>query len=167
MPGWMMHGRWTALGATLLAIATVGVGVGVAAAAGGTTVGSKRIKLGTVLVSSSGRALYVSSRDPNGHTTCTGSCAKRWIPLLGTAAVARSRSGINQHLLGVIKRPGGGSQVTYDHHPLYTFLGDQSPETTSGEGATEFGSRWYLISTSGQEIKPKSSGPCSPVCSGY
>jgi predicted lipoprotein with Yx(FWY)xxD motif len=164
-PGWVTRGPWIGPAAILLAIAAVGTGV--AAAAAGTAVGSERVKLGRVLVNSSGRALYVSTRDPNGHTTCTGSCAQRWQPLLGTSAVARSGSGLNQRLLGVIKRPAGGTQVTYDHHPLYTFVGDKSAKTTSGEGATEFGGRWYLISTTGQDVKPSSSGPCNPVCSGY
>jgi len=138
-----------------------------AASAAGTVVSSTAGKPGRFLVNAAGRALYVFTRDPNGRSTCLGSCAQEWKPLLATAATARTGSGVNQHLLGVIKRTGGGSQVTYDHHPLYVYRGDTSAKTTAGEGATADGGRWYLISTAGQELKPKSSGPCNPVCSGY
>lgn len=168
-PGWMagwaassiaIVGVVAALAATVLAPVATG-------ASSAISVSTAQNKLGKILVDASGHALYVFTKDPNGQSMCTGSCTQKWQPLLGTAATAKSGSGLNAKLFGAIKRATGGSQLTYDHHPLYVYTGDKTSKTTNGEGATEFGGRWYLIGTSGQEIKPKSSGPCNPVCSGY
>ena len=50
-------------------------------------------------------------------------------------------------------------QVTYNHHPLYTFAKDKKAGQTNGEGVNAFGAEWYVISPAGSKIdKGSSSG---------
>jgi predicted lipoprotein with Yx(FWY)xxD motif len=102
-------------------------------------------KLGPILVKANGRTLYHFSRNQNGKIGCTGDCLQFWFPLLvakGTklATVAPGlRTGI-----GVIKRGAGQMQLTYKHHPLYTFIGDQRAGQATGQGYKDFGGVWMV-----------------------
>jgi Secreted repeat of unknown function len=44
-------------------------------------------------------------------------------------------SGVNQSLLGTIKRPDGTLQVTYNGHLLYYVAGDTSAGSARGQGS--------------------------------
>ena len=125
-----------------------------AAGASGTVVSAASTKLGKALVTSSGRTLYLFAKDRNGRSACTGQCASFWPPLL-TSAKPRAGSGIKASLLGTTKRSNGRLQVTYDHHPLYTFVKDKAKGQTNGEGVDAFGAHWYAVSPSGGKITPK------------
>jgi predicted lipoprotein with Yx(FWY)xxD motif len=61
---------------------------------------------------------------------------------------------VNAKLLGTIKVKGG-NEVTYDKHPLYTFVSDVKPGVISGEGNTSFGGAWWVVSPSGSAITKK------------
>lgn len=50
--------------------------------------------------------------------------------------------------VGLIKRPGGMEQVTYNGWPLYYYSGDNAPGQTNGEGIQSFGGTWYLVRAS-------------------
>lgn len=140
----------------------------VAHAASATLIGSaSKGKLGRILVNNSGQTLYMFTRDPRGRSDCSGSCAGTWIPVLTGSVKAKPGSGVNSRLLGLTTRSNGYKQATYDHHPLYRYKGDRTSKTTAGEGANQFGGFWYALNTKGGEVKPKSSGSCNPVCSGY
>ena len=60
----------------------------------------------------------------------------------GKPKVSRRRRG--QEALGTTQRTSG-TQVTYDGHPLYLFVGDKKAGQTSGEGSTAFGAPWYVM----------------------
>jgi Secreted repeat of unknown function len=48
--------------------------------------------------------------------------------------------------------------VTYNHHPLYTFIKDKKAGQTNGEGVNAFGAEWNAVSPAGAKIeKPSSS----------
>jgi Secreted repeat of unknown function len=77
-----------------------------------------------------------------------------------TAAAQRprvARNGAGASLIGTIKRADGRLQVTYNHHPLYTFAQDTKAGQTNGEGADAFGARWYPVSPAGATTKKRSS----------
>ena len=150
-----------------LAVCLTTAAVAVAAAAPTTIGTASNAKLGRILVSAHGRTLYMFSRDSHGRSSCSGSCTDRWIPVLGSRVAAKRGSGVKSALLATSRRSSGNLQATYNGHPLYEFSGDRSAGTTAGEGASEFGGRWYAVNTSGNEVKPKSSSRCDPVCSGY
>ena len=104
-----------------------------------------------ILTDSSGRTLYLFQKDQSGKSLCTGTCTSAWPPLL-TKVKAHAGSGVSASLLGTIARNSGSLQVTYNGHPLYTYLGDHSPGQTNGEGLNAFGAYWYAISTLGSAI---------------
>jgi hypothetical protein len=60
-------------------------------------------------------------------------CATFWPPLIA-AGKARAGTGTRASLLGTIKRADGRRQVTYNHHPLYTFVKDtkRGPDARRG-----------------------------------
>ena len=81
-------------------------------------------------------------------------------------------AGAKASLLGTTKRADGRLQVTYNHHPLYTFVKDTRKGQTKGQGLDFFGGEWYVVSPAGatveKEAKTASSGSPSPgYGSGY
>ena len=54
--------------------------------------------------------------------------------------------------LGTTKRKDGSSEVTYHGHPLYYYVGDSGPGSTTGQGVDQFGAEWYVLAPSGNKI---------------
>ena len=144
----------------LTALATVGCGGGgygdsaATAAAGGprASIGtSNGGGLGTILVDSKGRTLYLFRSDSGSRSTCLGACAGTWPPL--TASGKRSVSArAAASLVGTSTRPDGERQVTYNDHPLYLYAGDEKAGDTRGQGLTDFGAGWYVLSPAGRQV---------------
>jgi predicted lipoprotein with Yx(FWY)xxD motif len=128
-----------------------GAGTGVAAT-GTATVKTRHGQLGTFLVGSNGRTLYLFEKDKSTKSTCSGACAKAWPPLLTTGKPKASGSA-KASLLGTTKRSDGTSQVTYKGHPLYYFVQDKSAGQTKGQGIDGFGAEWYVLAPSGKKIE--------------
>ena len=75
---------------------------------------------------------------------------------IGQAArVGRSRAS----LLGTTKRADGRLQVTYNHHPLYTFVNDTKRGQTNGEAVNAFGAKWYAVSAAGAKVERNDAMP--------
>jgi predicted lipoprotein with Yx(FWY)xxD motif len=133
-----------------------------ASRAASATVGVANSGLGSIVVDSSGRTLYLWQADTGPKSTCSGACAAAWPPLLTTGAPTAGR-GAKASLLGTTKRSDGTEQVTYNQHPLYRFAGDTASGQTTGQGSTGFGARWYVLSPGGNQITgaASTSGPAS------
>ena len=43
--------------------------------------------------------------------------------------------------------------MTYNHHPLYTFVKDTKKGQTNGEELDAFGAEWYAVSTDGTKVE--------------
>jgi predicted lipoprotein with Yx(FWY)xxD motif len=109
--------------------------------------------LGQALVDAQGRTLYIFLPDRHAKVTCTGACAQLWPPAKLLAGQMPSASGAaKSSLLGSAADPEGGRVVTYAGWPLYTYVGDSSPGSSTGEGLSTNGGRWYVIAPSGQAI---------------
>jgi predicted lipoprotein with Yx(FWY)xxD motif len=128
-----------------------------AAHARGPIVSTASTSLGPVLVDSRGHTLYLFGKDKNGKSACTGMCASFWPPLIA-AGKPRAAGGVRASLLGTTKRADGRMQVTYNHHPLYTFVKDTKKGQTNGEGVNAFGGKWDAVSKAGTLVAKKSSG---------
>jgi predicted lipoprotein with Yx(FWY)xxD motif len=81
--------------------------------------------LGPILATSARQALYVWNAERPGTVRCTGACARVWPPLIvrSRAAVPRRVRGVPGRL-GVIRRPDGRLQVTWNRRPLYAYHDD-------------------------------------------
>jgi predicted lipoprotein with Yx(FWY)xxD motif len=122
-----------------------------AAQAKGVIVSTAKTSLGRVIVKSNGHTLYMFGKDRNGKSACSGQCATFWPPLI-TSGKPRATGGARASLIGTTRRADGRLQVTYKHHPLYTFAKDKKKGQTNGEGLDAFGAEWYVVSTAGSKI---------------
>jgi len=139
-----------------------------ATAVGGRTAGSSRAVLKvafnkklkkSILVDSRGITLYLFVIDRQGKPTCTNDptyhCSKVWLPLR-TNGAPRAGQGVKRSLLGVVKNPEGGVQVTYNRHPLYYFHGGPGYGTGDKPGDVKgqnFAGLWYVVSPQGKPIR--------------
>ena len=119
---------------------------------GSATVGVRTGGLGTYLVDSQGRTLYVFGKDTGTTSMCSGACASNWPPAT-TSGRPKAGSKVDQAMLGTSKRSDGTSQLTYNGHPLYRYAGDAAAGDTNGQGLTFFGGTWNVVSPAGQKIE--------------
>ncbi len=146
------------LGGGALAVA-VSLAVGLSSAPAANTSASRAATvkvsssdLGKILVDGRGHTLYLFLKDKPGMSACNGSCAALWPPLI-TSAKPRPTAGTKASLLGTTRRKDGRLQVTYNHHPLYTFVQDTAPGQMHGEGLDAFGAEWYATSPAGAKVE--------------
>ncbi len=157
--------RWLpatiALGLALIAFVLIHPVSGNAArAASQPTVSTSSTSLGRILVDSRGRTLYLFQKDRNGKSACAGQCATFWPPLI-TTGKPQVGAGARASLIGTTKRADGRMQVTYNHHPLYTFVKDTKAGQTNGENLSAFGAEWYALSPAGVKVEKSAATPTS------
>jgi predicted lipoprotein with Yx(FWY)xxD motif len=114
----------------------------------------RHTSLGNILVTSSGFTLYEFTRDHTNRNSCVTirECPESW-PAYQTHGRPIAGPGVRASLLSTIRLPGGKTQVTYAHHPLYLYSGDSGPGETSYVGESAFGGRWYAINSAGHTVK--------------
>lgn len=152
-----------AFGASGAPAATHSAGRGVVVAVG-------KSGLGQLLVDGRGRTLYLFAKDGRGASACAGACAGYWPPLIAAGGKPRAAAGARASLLGTLKRADGRLQVTYNRHPLYTFVEDTSKGQTKGEEVDAFGAEWYAISPAGSKVEKNHANSRSggdPSAGGY
>ncbi len=96
--------------------------------------------VGTVLVDSAGRTLYVFTDDEAGVSTCLGTCLVNWPPVV--ASEAPPAPPVVAGDLEVIQRADGILQLAYKGLPLYYYAGDTSPGDAKGDGR---GGVWFVV----------------------
>ena len=128
------------------------------AAAASVTIKTRTLPgLGKVLISSSGRTLYMFAPDKDRKVTCTSAvCVNAWPPLfVKGGAKIKAGAGVKQGLLGSDKDSAGGRVVTYKGWPLYYFKGDTKNGVAYGQDIDLTGGYWYVMSPTGAIIKHK------------
>jgi predicted lipoprotein with Yx(FWY)xxD motif len=107
--------------------------------------------LGTVLVRSGGRPLYIFEPNARTHVAC-GGCQKIWFPLLAPAhGAAKAFGAARQSLIGSVKDPVIGKRVvTYDGWPLYTYVLDKVPDIANGQDILMGGGYWRVLTPAGK-----------------
>jgi predicted lipoprotein with Yx(FWY)xxD motif len=129
----------------LLAVAEAGASPP-APAATSTGAGLKTTVIGgmTVLTNAQGFTLYSFAPDTPAVSKCYGSCAAYWPSVTGTAAASPGLPG----RIGTITRTGGARQLTYNGHPLYTYIGDPAPGQARGNNLNLNGGLWHEVPVS-------------------
>jgi predicted lipoprotein with Yx(FWY)xxD motif len=117
----------------------------------GATVSLRKTTLGMVLVAANGHTIYLFGKDRQDKSACSASCAQFWPPLLSRGKPTAG-PGVRAALLGTTKRANGSLQVSYNKHPLYTYVLDKRAGQTKGEGISAFGAKWYALSAKGVAI---------------
>ncbi len=89
-----------------------------------------------MFVDAKGMTLYTFDRDTADKPVCNGQCAVNWPPLL--VADGASASGD----WSIVTRDDGQKQWAYKGKPLYTWIRDQKPGDTTGDGAAN--GAWHV-----------------------
>jgi predicted lipoprotein with Yx(FWY)xxD motif len=112
---------------------------------------------GSVLVDSTGQALYTSDVEANGRVRCTDGCESFWMPL--TIDGGQPQGSVPGEL-GIVERPDGSRQVTYDGEPVYSFA-EEGPGEVTGDGfADAFDGEqftWSVVAVDGANNAPEAS----------
>jgi D-xylose transport system substrate-binding protein len=111
--------------------------------------------LGKILTDAKGMTLYGFKNDKAGQSACADACAQAWPPLKVAAGAQPTGSADVTGKLAVIQRADGGSQVTINDTPLYTFKNDANAGDTKGQGLNNL---WYVVSPAGAMITGPSAG---------
>jgi predicted lipoprotein with Yx(FWY)xxD motif len=129
--------------AVLLGVALAGASPPASASVGA---GLKTTMIGgtTVLTNARGFTLYSFAPDTPTSSKCYGSCAAYWPPVTGTTAASPGLPGT----IGTITRTGGARQLTYNGHPLYTYIGDSAPGQANGNNLNLNGGLWHEVRVS-------------------
>ena len=112
----------------------------------GTGTGLKTTTIGgtTVLTNANGRTLYSFAPDTPATSNCYGSCAAYWPPVTGTTTAGHGLPGT----VTTITRTDGSHQLTYNGHPLYTYIGDSAPGQARGNNLNLNGGLWHDVPAS-------------------
>src|SRR5215472_5274712 len=136
-------------GISLLALVLLGVAVAQsgrpAPAPASSTLNTARIGGVTVLTNAEGFTLYWFAPDTPTRSTCYGTCAGYWPPVTGTPVAAPGIPG----KIATIPRSDGTTQVTYNGHPLYTYVGDTAPGQAFGNNLNLNGGQWHEVTVPG------------------
>jgi predicted lipoprotein with Yx(FWY)xxD motif len=139
----------TAAGLAVAALVLFGLVVAgansAAPAVTGTALKTTTIGGTTVLTNAKGFTLYSFAPDTPATSKCYGSCAVYWPPVTGTAAAGQGLPG----RAGTIRRTDGSHQITYNGHPLYTYIGDSAPGQARGNNLNLNGGLWHEVPASG------------------
>jgi predicted lipoprotein with Yx(FWY)xxD motif len=136
-------------GLSVAALAVLGISVALAGGPGPppasaglkTALTTAQIGGVTVLTNAQGLTLYWSVPDSATRSTCYGTCAGYWPPVTGTPAASPGIPGT----FAMIKRSDGTTQVTYNGHPLYTYVGDTAPGQAFGNNLNLNGGLWHEV----------------------
>ncbi len=112
----------------------------------------QRSPVGPILATGSGDTLYDFVPDTPTHSACLNDgCVFQWPPLVVHGPV-HIGNGLDQSLVGTLKRPDGSTQVSYGGHPLYTYNLDVAPGMVTGQAIDQDGGLWYVINAQGKQI---------------
>ena len=115
-----------------------------APAATGTALKTATIGGTTVLTNARGFTLYSFAPDTPASSKCYGSCAAYWPPVTGPTAAGPGLPG----KVATITRTDGARQLTYNGHPLYTYIGDTAPGQARGDNLNLNGGLWHEVPAS-------------------
>lgn len=124
---------------------------GLSAASGPASLRAGSSSLGRILVDAQGRTLYLFKADRGARSACRGGCASAWPPLR-TSGKPGVGNGVDPAKVGTAPRSDGKVQVTYNGHPLYSYVGDSKPGDVTGQGLTAFGATWFAVSPAGNQV---------------
>jgi predicted lipoprotein with Yx(FWY)xxD motif len=114
----------------------------------------KTKKFGKILANAKGFTVYAYSKDTAGHEQCQSfpGCTSSWPPVT-TKGKPVAGPGVRQRLLGTIKLKNGKLQVTYNKHPLYTYIADGAPHQTFYVNQFQAGGRWPAVNAAGKLVR--------------
>ncbi|MFI6938108.1 SCO0930 family lipoprotein [Streptomyces sp. NPDC050418] len=108
-------------------------------------------ELGKVVTDSAGFTLYRFDKDTAKppKATCEDDCATAW-PVVA-ADDAKAAPGVDEALIGSVKRSDGTEQLTIAGWPMYRYAQDKKPGDAKGQGV---GGTWFASAPDGKKAAP-------------
>jgi predicted lipoprotein with Yx(FWY)xxD motif len=136
----MRHSMKVALtiGAAALGVAGCGGSDEESVSAGATGASAGIVSVASVdgndlLADSEGRTLYTAAVEKDGKILCVDACTSFWEPVVASPDQAETAAAELGADLGIVARPEGEQQLTFDGLPLYTFAEEDAGEL-EGDG---------------------------------
>ena len=104
--------------------------------------------LGDVLSDPDGMTLYTFTNDVNTTSTCSGTCAEAWPPVLVDPDFIVS-PGLDSGIFATTPHEDGTHQLVAGKWPLYLYAADAKPGDVTGQGS---GDVWFAVDTGGRLI---------------
>jgi predicted lipoprotein with Yx(FWY)xxD motif len=101
--------------------------------------------VGEIVVGTDGRALYGFTNDIDAISTCQGTCADAWPPVIVEPGWTVG-PGLDTGIFATTKRDDGKLQLVAGKWPLYYYAGDAAPGDINGQASGEV---WYLVDPDG------------------
>jgi predicted lipoprotein with Yx(FWY)xxD motif/predicted outer membrane protein len=111
----------------------------------------KSAKYGTVVIDARGNILYRYDKDSAKppRSNCVGACIKKWPPVL--AGDELSTKGVDESLVGKVRRPDGRWQLTLAGWPLYRYVADRRTGDVKGQNRDGV---WFAVAPDGTKAEP-------------
>ncbi|MEN3584261.1 SCO0930 family lipoprotein [Streptomyces sp. ZYX-F-203] len=106
--------------------------------------------LGEIVVDEDGMTVYRFLKDeawPEPVSACTDECLEKW-PVVAPVDPDGTEGVVKEDLM-TFTRPDGVEQQTVDCWPVYTFVGDEEPGDTNGQGV---GGTWFVVAPDGKPV---------------
>lgn len=104
--------------------------------------------LGDVLADPRGMTLYAFTNDTDATSTCYGTCAEAWPPVIVDPNFVVS-PGLDSGIFATTEREDGAHQLVAGKWPLYLYAADAKPGDATGHGS---GDVWFAVDTTGRTI---------------
>ncbi|MBB4676036.1 hypothetical protein [Crossiella cryophila] len=110
--------------------------------------------LGNIVTDVNGLTLYRFDKDTAkpSKSNCAAKCLEAWPPALVTGSVRVQ--GVDEALVGSVKRPDGSEQLTLGGWPLYRFAQDTKAGDTKGQAVQ---GTWFVAAPDGKKAKTTAS----------
>ena len=115
--------------------------------------------LGPIIAGSNGLTLYGFTNDVDAASTCYGTCADAWPPVLVDADFALA-PGLDVGIFATTVRDDGAHQLVAGKWPLYFFAGDANPGDLAGQGS---GDVWFAVGLDGKLLTADGGGVAEAV----
>jgi predicted lipoprotein with Yx(FWY)xxD motif len=123
----------------------------------GVVVSSASTGLGDILVGQNGMTLYGFTNDTEAKSTCSGTCADAWPPLL-VGPDWEVGPGLDSGIFSTVRRDDGSEQLMAGKWPLYYYSGDTKPGDLLGQGS---GDVWFVVGLDATLIKDPAPAPAA------
>lgn len=102
-----------------------------------------------IIVDGSGKAVYLYEPEGNSTTSQVPAGIKgNWPPVTASGSATVSAD-LDSSKVGTSTQSDGTTQVTYNGHLLYLFVGDTAPAEANGQA---LGGIWFVLSPDGEKI---------------
>lgn len=111
-------------------------------------------QFGNIVTDANGKTLYRFDKDTAkpSKSNCAAKCLEAWPPALVTGSLRVQ--GVDEALVGSVKRPDGSEQLTLGGWPLYRFAQDTKAGDTKGQAVQ---GTWFVSAPDGKKAKTTAS----------